>query len=318
MIKAPPPIRMIIDADPGIDDAMAILLAFQSPEVEVAAITTVFGNAGVAKTTANALRLVELAQRTSVPVARGAATPLLRPFLDDGWVVHGRNGLGDVALPAPTLQPDRRPAAQLIIDEVLTHPGGVTIVGLAPLTNLALAARLEPAIVPAVNAVVLMGGAVGCAGNITAVAEANIFHDPEAVSVVLHAGWPITLVGLDVTERVVMTPAYLDALQQHGNPYTDLIAAITQYYLGFYQGLGREGFYVHDPTAMMAVIDRSLFQTESVFVDVEYHSPHHAGQTVADWRGLRGMPPNVDVCVAVDSQRLLAEYARRLGTVLAR
>src|SRR5262245_38009154 len=174
--------RIIIDTDPGVDDSMAILLAFNSPEVQVEALTTVFGNTGTAITTQNALRLVELAGRPDVPVAAGAQKPLLRPFTGDGWVVHGRNGLGGVAFPEPQGQPDRRHAAQLIVETVMANPGQITLVPIGPLTNIALAVSLEPRIAQQVEQVVLMGGAATMPGNVSAVAEANICNDPEAAN----------------------------------------------------------------------------------------------------------------------------------------
>jgi inosine-uridine nucleoside N-ribohydrolase len=304
--------RIIIDTDPGVDDSMAILLAFNSPELMVEGITTVFGNTGTDITTQNGLRLVELAGRPQVPVARGAEKPLLRPFAGDGWKVHGRNGLGGVDFPPPHGQPDPRRAAQFIVDMVMANPGEITLVPLAPLTNIALAAMLEPRIVANVKQVVLMGGAAMVSGNVSAVAEANIHNDPEAANIVFHAGWPVVMVGLDVTMKTQMSEEYLEALKRAGNPHTDFIYAITKHYIGRYKSLGMSKMPVHDSSAIAYVIDPSLFTTRKAFVDVEYHSPFHQGQTVADWRGQRERQPNVDVCVDVDSARMLEMYRQRL------
>lgn len=304
--------RIIIDTDPGVDDSMAILLAFNSPELVVEGITTVFGNTGTDITTQNGLRLVELAGRPQVPVARGAEKPLLRPFAGDGWKVHGRNGLGGVDFPPPHGQPDPRRAAQFIVDMVMANPGEITLVPLAPLTNIALAAMLEPRIVANVKQVVLMGGAAMAPGNVSAVAEANIHNDPEAANVVFHAGWPVVMVGLDVTMKTQMSEEYLEALKRAGNPQTDFIYAITKHYIARYKSLGMSKMPVHDSSAIAYVIDPSLFTTRKAFVDVEYHSPFHQGQTVADWRGQRERQPNVDVCVDVDSARMLEMYRQRL------
>lgn len=304
--------RIIIDTDPGVDDSMAILLAFNSPELVVEGITTVFGNTGTDITTENGLRLVELAGHPNVPVARGAEKPLLRPFAGDGWKVHGRNGLGGVDFPPPHGKPDPRRAAQFIVDMVMANPGEITLVPLAPLTNIALAAMLEPRIVTNVKQVVLMGGAATVPGNVSAVAEANIHNDPEAANIVFHAGWPVVMVGLDVTMKTQMSEEYLEALKRSDNPQTDFIYAITKHYIGMYKSIGMAQMPVHDSSAMAYVIDPSLFTTTKAFVDVEYHSPFHEGQTVADWRGQRQREPNVDVCVDVDSARMLEMYRQRL------
>ena len=291
---------------------MAILLAFNSPELKIEGLTTVFGNTGSDITTENALRLVELAGHPEVPVARGAEKPLLRPFRGDGWRVHGRNGLGGVEFPPPQGRPDPRRAAQFIVDMVMANPGEITLVPVGPLTNIAIAYSLEPRIAENVKEVVLMGGAAGVVGNVSAVAEANIHNDPEAAHIVFHAGWPITMVGLDVTEKSVMTPAYMEMLKSANNRSTDFIYAVSQHYMKFYQSIGLPGFHVHDSSAISYVIDPTLFKTQKLFVDVEYHSPHHHGQTVTDWRGRREQAPNVNVCVDVDSERLLEMYRQRL------
>jgi uridine nucleosidase len=304
--------RIIIDTDPGVDDSMAILLAFNSPELTIEGLTTVFGNTGSEITTQNALRLVELAGHSEVPVARGVDKPLLRPYKGQGWRVHGHNGLGQVDFPPPQGRPDPRRAAQFIIDMVMANPGEITLVPLAPMTNVALAVLLEPAIVERVKEVVLMGGAAGVPGNASPVAEANIHNDPEAASIVFHAGWPITMVGLDVTHKTIMNRAYLDHLKSANNRHTDFIYAITQHYMQLYASRGIDGMPVHDPSAIAYVIDPSLFTTNHVYVDVECHSPHHQGHTVPDWRGQREQAPNVHVCVDVDSARLLELYSQRL------
>lgn len=305
--------RILFDTDPGVDDSMAILLAFSSPEIEVEGLSTVFGNTGVDVTTGNALRLVELAGRPDIPVAAGAGKPLLRPNTSNGWRVHGKNGLGQAELPEPTTEPDPRRAPQLIIDTIMANPGEITLVPLGPLTNVALAVATEPRIAQNVKEVVLMGGAATVPGNASPVAEANIRNDPEAAHIVFHAGWPITMIGLDVTMKSVMSQDYLDGLKAANTPFTDFVHAITGHYLNFYREHGfTSGMPVHDSSALAYVIDPSLFTTERAFVDVDHLSPHHHGQTVADWRGQRGVDPNVNVAVAVDSERFLDLYRRRL------
>jgi len=311
------PKRLLIDTDPGVDDSMAILLAFASPEIEIEGFSTVFGNVGVDQTTQNALRLAELAGRPDIPVARGAEKPLLRPFTGKGWEVHGRNGLGEAEFPDPRGTPDPRRGAQFIIDTIMANPGEITLVPLGPLTNVALAVATEPRIAENVREVVLMGGAANVAGNASPVAEANIRNDLESAYIVFHAGWPLTMVGLDVTEKTVMTPEYLQELGRANNPWTDFIARITPHYLSFSQRWGVNGFPVHDSSALAYVIDPTLFETRQAYVDVDYHSPYHAGNTVPDWRGQREREPNVNVCVDVDSERFLQLYRQRLSEVQA-
>lgn len=313
MTTANTPRRIVIDTDPGVDDSMAILFAFNSPELSVEGLTTIFGNGGTETTTANALRLVEMAGRPDVPVARGAEAPLLRPFIGEGWRVHGRNGLGGVELPPPEGEPDARRAAQFIVDIVMDNPGAITLVPLGPLTNVALAVSLEPRIAELVQEVVLMGGAANARGNASGVAEANIRNDPEAARIVFDAPWKVTMVGLDVTREVVMTPDYIEALAESGAPYTDFIGKITQHYTNFYREyVGLDGFHVHDSSAVAYVIDPTLFETVSVPVVVETHSPDHFGHTAVDWRQRPGREPNVNVCIGVDSERLLNLYRERL------
>jgi purine nucleosidase len=201
-----PPHRVIIDTDPGTDDAMAILLALNSPELRLEALTVVAGNVTADQGLDNALRLVSLAGRCDIAVAGGARRPLTQK-LTTAELVHGQNGLGDVALPTPKCRPDSRFAPDLIIDLVKKSPGEITLVPVGPLTNIALAVFRDPSIVPLVRRVVIMGGSV-TEGNVTAVAEANIYNDPEAAQVVFNAGWPLTMVGLDVTHRTLFARSH--------------------------------------------------------------------------------------------------------------
>lgn len=311
-----PPKRILIDTDPGVDDSMAILFAFCSPEVKIEGLTTVFGNSGSEITTLNALRLVELAGRPDVPVARGAESPLLREFKGFGWRVHGHNGLGEVDFPLPKTEPDPRRAAQFIVDTVMENPGEITLVPLGPLTNIALAVALEPKIANAVKEVVLMGGAANAQGNASGVAEANIRNDPEAAKIVFDAPWKVTMVGLDVTRKSIMTPDYVAQLGRAGNRFTDFITQILPHYIGFYkEAVGLDGLFVHDSSALAFVIDPSLFETKLVPVSVEINSPINFGMTAADWRPSSEASPNVHVCVDVDHERFLALYKERLSQV---
>lgn len=308
------PKRILIDTDPGVDDSMAILFAFCSSEVRVEGLTAVFGNSGSENTTLNTLRLVELAGKSDVPVARGAEKPLLRPYSGFGWRVHGRNGLGDIDFPLPKGNPDPRRAAQFIVDTVMANPGEITLVPLGPLTNIALAVSLEPRIAEQVKEVVLMGGAANAKGNASPVAEANIHNDPEAAKIVFNAPWDVTMVGLDVTRKTIMTLAYVDALRSVGNRFTDFITQILPYYMAFYrESTGLEGLFVHDSSALAYVIDPNLFETKRMRVEVETNSPTLKGLTAADWRHQGNNEPNVNVCIDVDSQRFLQLYKERIS-----
>ena len=306
--------RILIDTDPGIDDSMAIFFALRSPEVNVEGLTTVFGNSSTATTTDNALRLVELAGREDIPVARGAEKPLLRPFGGDGWRVHGRNGLGEISFPPAKSKPEQRRAAQFIVDLVMNNPGEISLVSLGPLTNLALAVSLEPRIAEVVNGVVIMGGAANARGNASPVAEANILNDPEAAKIVFETPWPLTMVGLDVTRKTIMTPAYVEKLCSAGNRFTDFIKQIIPFYLSFYKEVERlDGFPVHDSSALAYVIAPTLFTTRAMSIQVETGSPLSLGLTAADWRPGGEGKSHIQVCVDVNSQSLLDLYEKRLG-----
>lgn len=312
--------RLIIDTDPGVDDSMMLQLAFVSPEVRVEALTTVFGNSDVATTSGNALLNVEVAGRADLPVARGASRPLTRPPLARYPVhVHGHDGLGNAGLKPPAGAPIPTPAAALIVERILqSPPGELTLLAVGPLTNLALAVHLEPAIVPRVREVVFMGGTLG-RGNVSPTAESNVRHDPESARLVLHAGWPVTMVGLDVTTRTLMTPTHLAAIGAARTPAAAFLGAIMPFYFAYHSDrLGREAMPVHDSSALAYLLDPSLFTTERLHVDVEVQGELTTGQTVADLRGQVGRPPNVNVCLDVKSDRLLDLYVERLTTPASR
>lgn len=313
------PKKIIIDTDPGIDDAMAILFALRSPEVEVIGLTTIFGNVHTGLATQNALRLVEFAGQPDIPVAQGASLPLVAPLEGIADFVHGADGLGNINMPPPAGRPSNLPAAQFIVQTVMAHPGQVTLVAIGPLTNLALALALEPALVNNVAGVVIMGGAVTVNGNVTPAAEANIIHDPHAADVVLTAGWPVVLVGLDVTMQTVMTGDYLAKLKSNGSAVGEFVYNISRFYQDFhYQAHGLEGCHTHDPSAIAYVIDPSLFTVKEGPVRV-VTGGIAAGQTLLDFR--QNWPaehawsnkPAVKVCLGVDSGRLLALYHARIA-----
>jgi len=308
--------KIIIDTDPGVDDTMAIFFALRSPELDVIGLTTIFGNVDTDLATTNALRLLEIAGRTDIPVAKGADHPLTGPFAGGVAFVHGDDGQGNVHLPPPAGRAVDQPAAAFIIEQVMAAPGEITLVPLGPLTNLALALRLEPRIAVNVRQVVLMGGNALCPGNATPAAEANIHNDPEAADVVLGAEWPVTMVGLDVTHRVNMTPAHLDRYDQSDDPLAQHISRIVPHYRAYFeQSYGIQGIYVHDSSAVACAIDPSLFTAQRWSVRVETQGisrgktwPDNGERPLPPWQGR----PLVSVCVGVDADRLLEMELNRL------
>jgi inosine-uridine nucleoside N-ribohydrolase len=310
------PKKIIIDTDPGIDDAMAILFAFNSPELEIVGLTSVFGNVHTALATQNALRLAEFAGRPHTPVAQGAGQPLAIPFDDAPAIVHGADGLGNTHHPPPHGQPVDRSAAQFMVETVMDNPGEIILVPVGPVTNLALALELEPRIAHHVAEVVLMGGAATVNGNVNPAAEANIWHDPHAADQVFTAGWPVTMVGLDVTMATLMDEAYLSSLRPTRTG--EFIYQICRFYQQFHKlAHGIDACHTHDPSAIAYLIDPSLFTTEQGPIRVVTDGLA-MGMTLMD-RRQEWLSPNawsdrraVNVCVEVDSSRLLALYKERI------
>ena len=308
--------KIIIDTDPGIDDAMAIFFALQSPELEVLGLTAVFGNGGVTNTASNAVRILETAGREDIPVASGANTPLVIANRSGGGMsVHGHDGLGNAGeqLPQPRGHPIAQNAAAFIVETVLANPGEVTLVPIGPLTNIALALRLEPAIVDAVKGVTLMGGSAFAGGNKSAAAEANLYNDPHAADIVFSAGWPIVMAGWDVNNRFHMNQAYLDQLCALGNPATEFIKAIYPCLQAFMK-LPEQAIDVPDLLPVAYLVDPSLFTAKRypVYVETEGRS---AGMTVIDQRPYSRDgtdDPQVDILLDVDAERLRALYLERL------
>ncbi len=311
--------QVIIDADPGIDDTAAILLALASPELRVAAITTIYGNASVETCAANARRVLAAAGRSDIPVFTGAGKPLLRPA-NQGWAahIHGNDGLGG---PAPAVDAAATPtpgatgkhAALAIAEAVMAAPGELTILALGRMTNVALALSLEPKIATAVPEIVVMGGAVTVPGNVSGVATANLHEDPEAAAIVYRSGAPITQVGLDVCNRVTVTPAQLNAIAAAGSPAAQLLAGATSHLREAYIQAGRiapnEGVRYNDMPAVGYAVNPALFTARPALVEIETHSELTRGQTVADWSATK---PNAKICLEVDSAALTNLFTERL------
>jgi purine nucleosidase len=316
--------RVIIDADPGTDDALAILLALNSPELSVEAITVVAGNATASQGLANALKLVSLAGRPDVPVAVGARKPLLQTLVTAES--HGPDGLGNVSLPAARSSPDSRFGPDLIIEMVHKYPHEVTLVPLGPLTNIALALSKDPSIAGLVKEVVFMGGAIS-GGNVDAVAEFNIYVDPEAAQIVFKAGWPLTMVGLEIGRKALFTREHLAELRKTRGPQNDFAADLLEYRVRLGEEHGAATLY--DPTAMSAVIDRTLIKTLFLHVDVELRGEFTRAETVANrqnalnrkvprgdrlvFQGTEPLLPNVNVATDIDAERFTRLLISRLS-----
>jgi purine nucleosidase/pyrimidine-specific ribonucleoside hydrolase len=299
---------VLLDCDPGHDDAIAMLLALGSDELDVRGITTVAGNQTLEKTTANAIRVLELAGRAEIPVAAGAGRPLVRePRV--AAEVHGETGLDGPDLPPPQGEPSPQHAVDFLAERI----EGATLVATGPLTNVALLLARHPEAVP--ERIVLMGGAIA-EGNVTPAAEFNIWADPEAAHRVFTSGLDVTMVGLDVTHKALVTSAHAEQLGQSGRIGT-VVAELLEFYGGFHRTVyGWDGSPIHDAVAVAHVIDPTLLELEHVNVRVDCQSELCRGRTVADiWRRT-GLEPNANVAVGIDSERfvdLLLQRLARLG-----
>lgn len=296
--------KLLLDCDPGYDDAIALMLAYAHPDLDLLAVTTVGGNQSIDKVTANALSIAQALGKTHIPIARGADRPLVEPLRDASFI-HGQTGLDGVTLPAPDLSLlDSRHAVDVIIDTVMQEPAGtVTLVPTGPLTNIALAVRLEPRIVERVKEVVLMGGAYAM-GNASPVAEFNVFTDPEAAHIVFSAAWKVTMVGLDLTHQA---RAYAPIRRRFDD--LDTVAGrmsreILTNFAETYRNLRRmDGPPVHDACAVAYVADPSLCVCERVPVTVELHGSATRGMTVADRRPDRGAGAKTFIATQLSVER---------------
>ncbi|GCE23972.1 nucleoside hydrolase [Dictyobacter kobayashii] len=306
--------RIILDTDPGIDDALALFLALASPEIQLEAITTVTGNVDVEHTTHNALALLTLTGRTDIPVARGSREPLVSRRLH-ATHVHGDHGMGKAQLPPPSIQPVKQHAVDLMIEKIMNNPGEITIVAIGPLTNLALALHREPSIAQTVREVVIMGGALLTPGNVTPSAEFNIYADPHAAHVVFKAGWPIRLVSLDTTNRTPLTQARATALSQGESAVKTCIRQMFAHYFDVYAPLyGVADFHMHDPLCLASVFQPDLITWQPAYVEVELQGALTTGETVAYFKGPQAATPNVQASIAVDAERFIQLFIERVGT----
>lgn len=301
---------LIIDTDPGVDDAVALLLAAASPEVDLRAVTTVYGNVGLATTTANAARVLALARRTDVPLAAGAARPLVHPQRERAEAVHGGDGLGGqaAALP-PGRPPDPRGAVALLAEVLRGAETPVTIAPIGPLTNIALLLAVHPELAPRIGRIVVMGGSLG-AGNTTGAAEFNIYSDPEAAQRVLtQADVPVTLVPLDLTLRCPADAAWLDALAAGGPTCARLAAVIAHYRASYRARYGVDAVALHDAVALLEAILPGTLHTVPMPLQVACDLGPARGATVRTCG--EALPP-VHVAIDADHGAVLAEILRRL------
>ena len=322
MVPSNSPTPVLLDVDPGIDDALAILLALRSPELRVTAITVVAGNVDVEQGLENALKVVELAGAQGIPVAKGAASPL-KGKLTTARHVHGDNGLGDIQLPTPSLEPYEGSASELLAATVEEHAGDIVLVPVGPLTNIATLLMQQTKLIPKINEIVFMGGSFS-GGNVTPAAEFNIYNDPEAAEIVLQSGVPIRMVTLDVTRSIALRAKHLSKTISHNHPVNRFVFELNAYHEGT---RGSEGIYLHDPFAVGIVADPSFVTTEPAFVEVETSGAKTRGATIANRQGYRliheegpmemrvvgkrPVEPNAQITVGVDVARFIQFFLER-------
>lgn len=314
------PTRIILDTDPGADDALAILLMLASPEIQIEAITTVHGNVTIDKTTRNTLALLEFLNARNIPVAKGCSLPLVKPpHQKQGESVHGSSGMGRTNLPEPTIKPIETHAVDYLIERFLAEPNDLSLFAIGPLTNVALAIRKEPKFAQAVKELVIMGGAIRSGGNMTPLAEFNISEDPHAAHVVFNSGIPITLIPLDVTYKCLLTSADLERLNTINLPISKFVNDVTADYMAFY--LKYEGFSgcaLHDPLTVAAIIAPELLHLEEHYVNVDISGGVSTGKTYADFMKVAKKPANMNVALDVKGREFVELFIERMERLAAR
>jgi purine nucleosidase len=307
--------RIIIDTDPGQDDAVAILLALASPaEIEVLGITAVAGNVPLALTSKNARMVCELAGRRDIRVFAGCDRPLERKLVTAEYV-HGKTGLDGPVLPDPTMPLDARHGVDFIIDTLRAEPAGtVTLCPLGPLTNIATAFRQAPDIVPRVQEIVLMGGAYFEVGNVTPAAEFNIYVDPEAADIVFRSGAALTVMPLDVTHKALTTAAHIQGFRDMGTTVGNTVAAWTD----FFERFDKEKYHapgapLHDPCVIAYLLRPGLFTGRRINVEIETEGRFTTGMTVADWWGVTDRPRNAMFMGGIDADGFFALLTERIA-----
>lgn len=307
------PRKVIVDADPGQDDAVAILVALASPELEVLGITVVAGNVPLSLTSKNALLMTELAQRTEVPVFAGCDRPMEKALYTAEYV-HGATGIDGAGLGEPAASLGSAHAVDFIVDTVMaSEPGTITLCPLGPLTNVGTALKREPALADRLEAIVLMGGGFFEGGNTTPAAEFNIYVDPQAADIVFRSGVDITVMPLDVTHKAVITDEWLARLRAHGSPVTESVAGMLEFYERWdVDKYGMEGGPLHDPTVIAYLLRPELFRGRVSNVVIETASSLTEGMTVVDYWQVTNRPPNALWVTEIDSAGFFELLYQRL------
>jgi purine nucleosidase len=306
------PKRIIIDTDPGIDDSLAILLALASPEIQLEGLTVVHGNCSMKQGTLNALAVLELAQASYIPVAKGCELPLVQPSLL-APETHGNTGLGYANLPEPVSKPIAQHGCDFLIEQIMSDPGEITLVAIGPLTNVALAIRKEPRIVQAVKEVFIMGGAIRHEGNTTPLAEFNTYVDPHAAHIVYHSGMPIILTPLDVTYQCVLLAEDVERIKEAGAEVPAFIDDATRFYMEFHDEYQQiEGCVINDPLTLALTFAPELCNYGEYYVDVDISGGVSMGKTFADFFGMTGVPANMKVALGVRPRDFIELFIERM------
>lgn len=308
------PRRIIIDTDPGQDDAVAILLALASPELEVLGITAVAGNVPLPLTQRNARVVCELAGRADLPVHAGCDRPLRRPLVT-AENVHGKSGLDGITLPEPAMPLAPGHAVDFIVETLMREPAGsVTLCTLGPLTNIATALVKTPEIAPRIAEIVMMGGAYFEVGNTTPAAEFNIYVDPEAANIVFRAGVPLVVMPLDVTHKALTSRARVEAFRALGTPAGQAVASWTDFFERFDMAkYGSQGAPLHDPCVIAYLLRPDLFTGRHINVEIETEGRLTTGMTVTDWWRVTGRPANAMFMGGIDAEGFFALLTERIG-----
>lgn len=293
------------------DDALAFLLALASPEIKLEALTTTQGNVTVEKATRNALSVLELANASHIPVAQGSMFPLVQP-LRASDSVHGTSGIGNSPLPEPRTKPLPQHAVDYLIERVLAEPNELGIFAIGPLTNIAMAIRKQPGFAKAVKELVIMGGAIYEGGNVTPLAEFNIFTDPYAAHIVFHSGIPITLIPLDVTHKCLLTQEHVDRLLKTKSPVSRFIGEAVEVYLKSSLKRGYRGSALHDPLTLATIIAPELLASKEYYVDVDISGGVSMGKTFADSYNITKKAANMRVALDVRGEDFIELFLQRM------
>jgi Inosine-uridine nucleoside N-ribohydrolase len=309
-----PPKRIILDTDPGVDDALAFLLALASPEIQLEALTTTQGNVTVDKATRNALSILELGRASHIPVAQGSVLPLVEPLRASAYV-HGESGIGNSQLPEPGSKPLAKHAVDYLIERVLSEPDQISIFPIGPLTNIAMAIRKEPRFARSVKELVIMGGAILEYGNVTPQAEFNIYVDPHAAHIVFHSEIPITLIPLDVTQKCFLLQKHVDYLMEISSPISRFIRDAMEVYLEASFALGYPGSALHDPLTLATIIAPELLSLKDYYVDVDISGGVSMGKTFADVLNVTKKPANMKVAMNVRGEEFIELFMQRMESL---